>query len=245
MTAVPITESWTGSDGAPWPAGWTITNGGATLRGNRGDLNIDGQGNVGTGAAHPAVLTDTDVALTFSMDRYGNGTDGWDSNLWFCARTGTARLKADASDVPNTGYGVRIYINPHAQANGDGTFVAWFIAELHRFPGDGTDPGKVPGDGGGFFYKPINPGVDYRMRLRVIGNRVQFRYWPLSEAEPVNEWIVDWTDPAPLPGGHFWIGTWTGWGGNSRGFRFDDLLITAPVRIWDGSTEQAAALRVV
>lgn len=230
---LPVTETWEGPDGTPWPSGWTITNGGATLRGNRGDLNIDGQTWAGTAAVHPAVVTDVDWLVTFSFDRYGDEV-GTDSILWFGARTGVEWLGTEFSQ-PLRGYVCRFFINPDI----DGA--PWFIFELHRNDGSGAGSDALSG----WFDRPVEPGVDYRLRMRVIGGRVQARYWPVTEAEP-STWSIDWTDPNPLPAGRAaWLGTSTGWGGATRGFRFDDLTINdVRVRLWNGTAEVPASLRV-
>lgn len=217
-------ETWDGPDGEAWPPPWTITNGGATIQGGRGDLNRPSS-NTATGAVHNTVVADVDWTVTFSLASYGGDVagSGRDSNIWFAARASVEPLSATARDVPLQGYAVRFFISPEINPG-----EAWYVLELHRFDGSGTDPGRAPGAGTGTFDRAVLPGVDYRLRMRVIGNRVQLRYWAATEAEPTG-WSVDWTDPGtPLPAGRVWLGTFTGSNGLNRGFRYDNLTITAP-----------------
>lgn len=213
-----FTETWTGSNGAEWPAVWVTSN-------STGAGTIDvqsGEGRMSTATANYNVCR-----AVLSADVW-NDTDGA-AVVYFRVPSGgkpqiNLCLRADGgwglTDVPSNGY--------IAQANmaGDNFFL------LKAVSGTVTQLGATQS----FAY---TVGATYAMRLETDGSTIRVKVWAASGSEP--GWAIEETDTS-LPGsGRLQLSMRNLTGGDSREVRFDDLTVATLGEEVEEAPAEAAA----
>lgn len=164
-----VSETWTGTTGAGWPAAWT-TYGTATIQANRGRLANNSGGYSYASAWHSGATAVTDFDLTVTVYVSANGD----------VRFGTANVGVDWVR-PDTGYTCRIEV-----ANG----TAGYASLLRHTSGNHTELG--------FEYSGVaNSSSGWSLRMLRSGSSVKAKLWTLGSAEP-GTWLIDATDSAPL-----------------------------------------------
>jgi chitodextrinase len=173
----PLTESWTGTNGNPWPDRWSGTAGTTTIQANRGRM-VTPAAVYGTAKRELATMPDvhdTDVTATFYPT---SSTTQW------AFIQAAAKGVGGADWTPATGY------------------MLWL-----ETPGSGVRPFVVRYDAGGAETEvagsssaAVLPGVTWsstgiKARLQVVGTTVRFKVWQVGSAEP-GTWTATATDAA-------------------------------------------------
>jgi len=178
VTAVPAaapagvaSESWTGADGAGWPAGWT-TYRGATIVGNRGRLTASPSSQISpTWWSTMPPVTSFDLQVTVTLQT-ANGS----------VRVGVSAAATDDSE-PRDGNVLRLGIN------------AGQVQELvlrNSVAGNGSEVAYVSISG-----SPVTPSATgLRVRVQRTGSTFRAKVWPDGTAEPTG-WSITGTITAP------------------------------------------------
>lgn len=199
------TETWTGTNGAAWPAQWTAVGGTSSIQANRGRLTTPATaaGSYGTAVRHLSGMTDatdTDVTVTVypttSAFQYafvricGSGAGG-------------------AAWNPSSGY--QLWLVP------SGGFVN---AEVHKYVGgaesilDVARTTSVPWTTGGC-----------RVRFQRQGATVRYKVWDPASSEPT-VWLSAVTDATPVGAGKVALLATSNNDGVSTTVDWDDLTVT-------------------
>ena len=193
-----FTETWTGTNGAAWPAQWaegsTPVGGWATINGNVGQLGTGAQGSY-AGAARVSrrqtgSYVDTDATLRFRR------TVG-ESFLQVFARANTA---------VDTASGYAVDISPSA-------------VTLRRY----NNYGSVVLGTALNTAVPLNTW--YRLRYRVVGSQIAFKLWADGATEPA-AWDRDTTDTGITAAGSFGFSLAGGAAASSSVAEVDDVTVT-------------------
>lgn len=193
-------ETWTGSNGAAWPAGWTTSGTGtATIQTNRGRLAT-------TAAAWDALrayrstmaaVADSDTVILFTPPASGT---------WWV--TLGARTDGATQLTGNGGLGRNGIYAQFGSNGGLGMFRN--VADVSTTVAQAT-PGIV--------------ATTYRLRLRLVGGGYQARLSDAASAEPA-AWTIDHTDTAPYTtAGRVFLSVAAGGEGVARSVDFDDLTV--------------------
>lgn len=195
------TETWTGADGAAWPAQWTTgltpTGGAATIAANTGRLATGAQGAyAGTDRVARRLTTafvDTDAVFRF---RFVSGES-------YPIIMGRANTTLDTG----SGYGLDLGPTTSRWAR----FVDYTKTDLgpaaHSFT--------------------FTTGTWYWVRVRVVGSSLRARFWADGAAEPTT-WPVnlDVTDTTIAASGSWGFSVGGGAAATSSVVEFDDLTVT-------------------
>jgi hypothetical protein len=195
-------ESWTGANGAGWPAAWStsVSGGSATIQSNQGRLTYNDTANAYARAQLTAVPARADADLLTSytwnstaagayFSAYVRGSGGWANGY-----------------RPRNGYGVQITPN-------SGTVLLDKNVNNTR-----TTLQSVGGA------QPVSTAKHW-LRLRVTGSTVQFRIWLDGNPEP-STWAATVTDTGVTANGQTFLSL--NRGSNNVGVRFvglDDLVL--------------------
>jgi X-X-X-Leu-X-X-Gly heptad repeat protein len=197
-------ETWTGADGAAWPAQWAVQSGTATLVSNAGQL-VSGATAYGSAYARLAGLSnigDTNLSCTFifrdaGVEQYGSfGIDG-DSST-------------SGINVDGTCYA---FILDFAATPASGGL------ELNKYvAGAETQLTTVT--------KTLTGGVKYGVRFQRLGTALRARVWDASTSEPAT-WDITYTiTDTPLVGKPS-VGFFNGGTAVARQATFDSLTVYA------------------
>jgi hypothetical protein len=206
-----ITETWTGTDGTPWPTPkWSVTNPTEhtvtnTIQGNRGRL---------TAGAAPYALalavltesthTDVEVRYTYNVD---NATaESYVDCMYRLDHTGTI---GGYPGFPVSCYGVDFQPNNN-------------VVYLVKVDSGGTGENLATVNSAG-----INVTSDINVHLLVVGNNHKVRWW-IGGTEP-STWQIDYTDVGtPYTSGKFGFADYNGDYTGTRQFEYDNLTVAAP-----------------
>lgn len=213
---LPFSESWTGADGAAWPAAWqrqTESAGTATIQANAGRLVAPA--NSAAAARQQTVASlpggDLDILATLTVPA-GQGSFSI-GVVWRADGTSDPAAPPGSRMFPLTGQSCRL------DTNGD--------VHLYRHSG-GALTLVTPA--------PVNVGAwvgfgPRRIRIQQTGTRTRVRVWAAAAAEPTT-WALDFTDPgASTAGGRLSVAVSAGFGGPvgaTQTVLVDDLTVTAP-----------------
>ena len=195
-------ESWTGANGAGWPAAWatSVSNGSATIQSNQGRLTYNDVANAYARAQLTAVSARADADLLTSytpssttagsyFSAYVRGSGGWANGY-----------------RPRNGYGVQITAN-------SGT-----VLLDKNVAGTKTTLQSVSGA------QTVSTAKHW-LRLRVTGSTIQFRIWLDGNPEP-STWAATVTDTSVTADGQTFLSL--NRGSNSVGVKYvalDDLVL--------------------
>jgi hypothetical protein len=212
-TGCAVSESFDGGDAAHWPAPWTELGGIAIadVVGGRGRLvpTTSSYSLARVGIDAPCV--DAEIAFSFEFtESASQGVGGY-------VRQNGGHLQT--TDPPGEGYVV-------------------FVESFRDPAGIGIwrEVGGVEQQLEGTVAVPIEPGVVYRARMRVVQEdatttRLQARMWPESDAEPT-VWQIERTDQTPsLQGkaGGVALDAWSSRTDGAAGDLFvDDIVVGEP-----------------
>jgi hypothetical protein len=177
------TETWTGSNGDPWPAIWTATAGGAggvvDIQSNVGRLASPTAANTGNGAVHPARHRDFDV----TVDAILAGT---------ATQLGMICFRTTAAFVSGRGYPTDGYIAMLATTTS--------ALEFYRIVGSSlTFITTTPYTGTG--------GTTITVRAQMIGSAFKMKAWhTTSDLEPAG-WAIETTDSTITTAGYLALST--------------------------------------
>ena len=190
------TESWTGSNGAAWPAQWvtgqTGTGSAATIQGNKGRLASGTQGGY-SGASR--ISRRLNITAPTNVDVSGTWTP--DANEPY----GAVAVRAD--NTIDTGDGYYLLLNK------SGTLELAVIV--------GYSSTTL-----GTFSFAASSSTTYGFRLRAVGSLIQARVW--SGTEPAT-WNVSVTDTAVTGSGAVGFTVVCGNATVAHAIDFDDLLV--------------------
>ena len=200
-------ETWTGADGAAWPAQWTSTLNNsttATIQANAGRLTFNTNSGYNYGAltslsGMSAATVATDVTLRISFSQVTA-----ESYFWIGVR------KSGSFGSTDNGY----YLNLAPSASQ--------ASVLKHVSGAETNISGTQAIGA------WTAGTYRRVRFRAVGNTIQFKIWADGTAEPA-AWTWTGTDSAlATSGGQVFLGTFGGSAANaSIGYAtLDDLAVT-------------------
>lgn len=192
------TESFTGTNGASWPAQWvagqTGSGSSATIQSNRGRMSSGSQGDYSgsSGVARRLNITppvDVDISGTWrpgTLEPYG-----------------IVSARADNALDGETGYSLRL--------NKSGTLgvdvsEGWNSSVLSSFSFSASSD------------------TDYGFRFRVVGDRIQARVWAGS-TEP-STWQVDLTDTTITGAGAVGLRVFAGAAAVSHSLDWDNIVVT-------------------
>lgn len=191
-----LTETWTGADGASWPADWTVNpSGGGTLATNRGRLTADPSGYASAWWGGKPAQADFDVTVTFK----GAGGEAY-------VGVGAA---ATAWYVPDNGHVVKFEI---ASSSALG-----YAVLQQRKAGATTEIT--------FEFAGTSAGANgWTARVKRVGNTITAKVWTAGATEPA-PWLLSGTDPSPYSytNDRVWLGYA---GSGSTTLDFDDLTLT-------------------
>jgi len=190
-------ESWTGADGAAWPAQWvtgqTGTGAAATIQTNRGRLASGAQG-----AYSGASRISRRLNVAAAADVEISGIWRPDANEPY----GAVAVRADTAIDSGTGY--------YLLLNKSGTLL------LERWVGfSSTTIGSIS--------FAAASSTSYGFRLRAVGTSIKARVW--SGTEP-STWQVDVTDTGVTAAGAIGLTVVGGNAATAHAIDFDDLLVT-------------------
>lgn len=216
-------ETFTGANGAAWPAQWDSSAFTATqpdIQGNRGRIRSGSTAYSYSRAylSGMAPATDTDVVATFT---FGAQTESYIFVGVNCTNTG---FPGDTF-FPTTGYGVQINDNASAGA---------CFSQIYKFRpvSDATLNPKSAG-----VTQTLTAGTLYKIRLQRSGNVVRYRIWAAAGTEP-GTWAESWTDTGTvLTGGKVLLTFSNGGDGAQRSATFDDVTVTD-----DGTTARTGTV---
>jgi hypothetical protein len=202
------TESWTGTNGAAWPAQWTtggVNSANGTIQGNAGQLTFGTGTSYASGArAQLSGLTatrdlDVTVQVTFSQVTT-------EEYFWIALRSSPDGV----TGTPTNAYFLNLY-----PANG-----ATSGEVEKRVSGTSTTLSN------GLVLGTWTAGVARNVRFQAVGNTVQVKVWNVGAAEPAT-WNYSTTDTS-LSGttGTVWFGTFVGAGSTPGTVSVDNLTVT-------------------
>lgn len=177
-------ESWTGSDGAPWSGQWTDAVDGASIQGSR-----TVQGNRGR-------LTPPNFAFGGQSRGFLSGmTAVADCDLLvdFATPTATDQIVTVMLRCDGAPFGNDYAANGYMVAAVNGTATLSVVVN-----GTNTSLGTVS-------YTPSTTATT-RLRFRAVGSSVKVRLWPAAGTEPAT-WGVAVTNSAITAAGKVWLGT--------------------------------------
>ena len=212
------TETWTGADGAPWPAQWTryTTAGTLDILGGKGRIVTPAGGYAGgifaflTGMA-AAVNCDYTIQLTTPATLV-------ESYVTFGIRA-TPNASQNGVYVPATGYYVELALSSGG---------------LNMYRTTGTD--KVGISGATSPLPTWSPSSTYKIRFSAVGSTIQVKVWLASGAEPT-AWNNTTTDATWTGAGRMYIGASSGSAGTGVPILLSNLVVTD-----DGTTSTATLL---
>jgi hypothetical protein len=205
------TESWTGTNGAAWPAQWTTTTG-CTIQSNEGAQTPSGAyADTTAYITSLSSVTNVDILVEVSM---GSFTEDF---MGIGTRHGTSF--SSGGYIPDVGYSVELYASGSAPT-------------LYVY----KDTTQI---GSGSTHDTMVVSTLYYVRFRVQGSStttVQTRVWKVGNTEP-GTWDVSYTDTSsPHTSGYGCsLGVQTGADGLDRTYRWANLLVT------DNGTASAAS----
>jgi hypothetical protein len=216
---LPITETWTGTTGTPWPTPkWSIIKAWPqyvvvdTIQANRGRLSVGGTP-YAFGLAELADSTHTDVDITFTY-ALGNATaESYAEVFYRMDHTGTI------GDPASSGWPVDCYaidIEPHLNTV--------YLANLDT-TGIGSNIATVTSAG-------VNVTSDIKFRILAVGTNHKVKWWPASGAEP-STWQIDIND-STWTSGHFALGLYNGDNTGTNVAEFDNLSLVVPTTLLKG-----------
>jgi hypothetical protein len=200
-----FSETWTGTDGAAWPAGWSSAGAGsATIQTNQGKLTSGATGYSPIRTLRGLNLVDSDRTLKFTPPATG------EAYLAVGARVDqiTTPLTANSS-LPKNGY-VVIFATDSA-----GKIAT---VEINRCAADVRTVLQAA--------TAVTLGAGpYKTRIKLTGGRIRVKIWVASGSEPA-AWNFDLTDGTPYTtsGGTFICGL-NGSVGTVRDWLVDDLTV--------------------
>lgn len=211
---LPITETWTGSNGTPWPTPkWSVTKAWPqysvtdTIQGNRGRLVV-GANPYAFGLAELAGSAHTDVEITFTYAIADATRESYTEVFYRMDHTGTI------GDPASSGWPIDCYaIDIEPQIN------TVFLANLDA-GGIGVNIATVASAG-------VNVTTDIKFRILAVGSNHKVRWWPATGTEP-STWQINVND-STWTSGHFALGLYEGdYVGGFNQAEFDDLRVAAP-----------------
>lgn len=192
-------ETWTGANGAAWPAQWvegqTGSSAAATIQGNKGRLASGTQGGESSASRISRRLSSA-AAIDYDV----SGTWTPDSNDPYAA----VGVRCDDALDFQSGY----YLN--LNKSGTITLSAW----------NGWTETAVLGS----ITFAASSGTTYGFRVRAIGNSIKARVW--SGSEPVNTWDVDVTDSTITTAGRVGLTVVAGTAAVAHSVDFDSFVAT-------------------
>ncbi|MDQ3275291.1 MAG: hypothetical protein M3Q39_09770, partial [Actinomycetota bacterium] len=208
--AVLFTDTFTGSDGAPWDtAKWQTaevgTGGVVDVAANEGRIYMPGANSRGRTSSKMPATVDSEALLSY---RYDSHTAGGADVSYF-----RVHLRGDgvwvSTTAPSNGYGVEV------RSNTSSVFGYKSVGGVH------TVLASTSG------VAPISPGTKRWLRLRVQGTTMSVKIWDDGTAEPA-AWSTEWTGLTELTaGGVFMPGArMSGTATAPNTWRFDDLTVT-------------------
>jgi hypothetical protein len=204
-----LTETWTGTTGAAWPAGWTTREGTNTIQTNAGRLSP------GTGAYATACSQNTGMASAGDTDLVVSvkGVAGTPVEKYAYAFIDSDGGNTAGNWEPDNCYfGYIEFGNPTTAS----------IVHL------GQSVGGVVTALGTPLTKTLAGTTKYWLRVQRIGTTLQVKVWDAAGAEP-GTWDVTATVSSPMSG-KVGLLCANGAANTNRQFDFDDLTVT------DGST---------
>lgn len=212
LTTAPLaSETWTGANGAAWPAQWTAVNNGgtpaATIQSNAGQIvtNAGSYAWIREYLGSMAASANQDVTFQVTV----NAAALTESFLLVNLACNNTNLAANGW-YPATGYSLRII------PSGAG----W---DLQRQSG-GTQnfTQGAPAMSGGFSW---TAGTAVWVRFQVIAGVVRVKFWTGTQASEPVAWAGTWTDPTPLAAGRVSLAPCAG-NTTQPIFTFDNLTVT-------------------
>jgi hypothetical protein len=202
MTA---TESWTGADGAQWPAQWT-TVGTATINGNRGRLTPASGSFADANALLAGMTASADADLTIDVQPTIPDAE--------TRAFVSTQVNGINSPFPANGYAFRLIYYANGSVNLGGfrwkNFESQGIADINK--------------------ASVGFAAPVRLRIQVAAGVIKAKFWATSATEPT-AWDATFTDPDPLPAGKIMLASQSPTG--SRGADFDNLSDTAGAPVVD------------
>lgn len=200
------TESWTGANGAAWPAQWTTgaaNTGVADIQGNQGRITSANVAYTPGAKAYLSGITatrDLDVVVDISFTAPSS-----EQYCYVMLRS----ADATAGNTPASGYVFQI--QPHADGVNIGKQVGGVETDLNAT--DATTSGWTA-------------NVAKRFRFQAIGNTLRFREWAPGGTEPAT-WAATITDSSlSAATGKVYLQLGSGGDGVSRAVLFDNLTVT-------------------
>lgn len=201
MTIV-FTETWTGTNGAAWPAQWTASSATNTIQSNQGRMICPTFGSsVSAYAPLSPTLADCEALLSFIPD----------ASTLTVTTTLSVALRADgagtasAKNPPTTG--VSLYLVSDGTSSSQRT-----VSGTTTFTNSGTAGSAW------------TAGTVYNARIHIVGTHIQMRWWDSSGSEP-GTWALDSTNAAyPTSAGSLRL-SFTGSGSSTHNIFVDDLTI--------------------
>lgn len=212
------TETWTGTDGAAWPAQWTtgvVNAATATIVSNAGQLTYGTGASFAAGAkAYLSGLTAaTNLDVTFDV-KFANLNEQY---LWVALRCPDASIGA----TPTNAYYINIF-----PGNG-----AASIEVDKNVAATATTIGAAATVNAGQF----TAGVYRTVRFQAVGNTLQVKVWNTGSAEP-GTWNWTGTDTSfTAATGKVWLGTFAGSAANAGNATIDNLIVTDGAATGSGS----------
>lgn len=199
------TETWTGTDGAAWPAQWTVT-GTATILSNKGRFTPSASA-FASGRAYLSGMTaatDTDVTVFVSRTT----TTGQFAGVSICADN---TIYSGTTTLPGTGYCVALNY---------GATTAGSNVQLFRNSG-GTSQTQL----GSTVAIALDGPVTYGVRIQRTGTTIQCKVWDTAGAEP-GSWTISQTDGSPLAANKVLLAWSNGSVAAARPGDWDNLTVT-------------------
>lgn len=211
--AVPfMTETWTGANGAAWPAAWTFTqpsgSGGTnTIQTNRGVLTN------GTGAYAQRVAYQSTMTAASNMNLLITVMPLAQANGWFnvAIDSDNQPLSANGSFRQN-GYAVQF-----AESTAAGSANTSLFKQV----------GNVQSTLSGAIGMTLTANTAYKLRLQRLGTTIRYRVWAAANAEP-GTWTASVTDGGTQPpAGRVSLMVGNSYDGSVASVAFDDLSVAA------------------
>jgi chitodextrinase len=199
-----FSESWSGSDGSPWPAGWTTSNSNGTvdIQSNAGRIAISDVASAYGRAQLTGLANQSDVELLTSFS--------WSANTAVSYLSVFLRGSGNWQNGyrPRNGYGVELQSNSRTvvlQKDVNGT-----VSTLATVSSG----------------QQLTTGKQW-LRLRVSGSTIQFKIWTDGTTEPTT-WAATSTDTSVTAAGQLFVSLNRG-GTNvgAKSVSLDDLSIQA------------------
>lgn len=175
------TETFTGTDGAAWPTGWTTSTGGTkTIQTNKGRI-VGGSGAFGSAIWTTPAAPDEDFEFALTAKRVSGSGD---------IRIGVGAA-ANEWSTPNTGYTLKLTVTSGG---------ALSYGSIKRHSSGQTELTFAD-------LSAISPGTDgWAIRIKRTAGLLQARVWAAGATEPTT-WNLSATDASPLTVDlHPWLG---------------------------------------